>query len=892
MDYRIVIILFVLFIVLIIGALTFFIFNNKTPGAPTSDNLEQLYSGPGDEISLSNSIAGYCGDGICQIDGNDNAEEENSINCASDCGNNIPPRCRTDSICANIFGVEFKCDLVSNSDFGYCRKTSTGGGGGETSNVNPVCGNNVCESGENTNSCLQDCHIEQFDFVCGDGLCNSIENATNCVQDCAASISCSANSDCGNQNICFAAKCLNSRCNYNQTIPSSSCSQSVWISYPSCRWNESNCNGECVINCFNKNCGNNGCGGNCGNCGIGQSCLSGVCINSCTPNCNNKCGGVSDGCGGNCNGVCSSGKTCNNGQCVTPADACANVNCTDTDLCTVDSCSNGVCSRIPIECSSGRICSNGVCVNAVCTPDCEGKTCGASDGCSGTCSGSCPTGQSCNANKICVDIGVSNLCASVDCADNDTCTVDSCNPTDGSCSRINIECDAGKHCVNGDCVDNDCVLDCTGKTCGGDGCGGSCGECGADALICNNNQCTQCLTDSNCGTEETCDVADGICVCPWWKYVFGLCDNIPASCSDSDNGIEYYILGIVSQYANNNLIRNYSDVCFNPVFCEITAVNETGVFSKTVSQCYDIKDRTSTTIGDCYICGHNEIESCSGDDCFVDEVYCDVLKKRDSEYKCIDGCSDGACISDSVCSNGICESGEDENNCPADCVTVEENCTTNQDCLDLKQSCDWACDNGKCAEIARTQVIPCDGAVWQNYPDCSWNEDECCPWWKYIFGLCGGVCNNDNVCDLDETYDNCPGDCLNWYDENFPIDVCQLNPEIYIDGSVCVKADKPAIENTNPASCEEFCGKYGFDIYSDMIIVNYFDIMPNKPLLELSDSGCINKTGLLEDCGRPNYQDHCCSCMEKFTAECYNDTDCGVGYYCDAGYCMSSEVSS
>jgi len=79
---------------------------------------------------------------------------------------------------------------------------------------------------------------------------------------------------------------------------------------------------QCIPQCTNKVCGDDGCGGSCGTCGTGFSCSANQCVATCVPktSCSAgvSCGQESDGCGGlvNC-GTCAVGKSCTQGQCVT-----------------------------------------------------------------------------------------------------------------------------------------------------------------------------------------------------------------------------------------------------------------------------------------------------------------------------------------------------------------------------------------------------------------------------------------------------------------------------------------------------------------------------------------------------------------------------------------------
>ena len=73
---------------------------------------------------------------------------------------------------------------------------------------------------------------------------------------------------------------------------------------------------ECLSQCFNKECGDDGCGGSCGQCLPTEVCIDHQCV-TCDPDCQDKqCGG--DGCGTPC-GQCSADLTCSDaGLCETP----------------------------------------------------------------------------------------------------------------------------------------------------------------------------------------------------------------------------------------------------------------------------------------------------------------------------------------------------------------------------------------------------------------------------------------------------------------------------------------------------------------------------------------------------------------------------------------------
>ncbi len=173
----------------------------------------------------------------------------------------------------------------------------------------------------------------------------------------------------------------------------------------------------CEIQCANKECGDNGCGGHCGVCPLGEGCVEGRC--ECIPDCpanldSGACG--PDGCGGVC-GECAPGSVCNDNLCCTPkcdgkqcgADSCGGTcgtcqdgyQCSDGSClcvpnCGVKHCGPNGCGGVCGICAEGWNCLGGACK---CDVDCDGKECG-DNGCGGSC-GSCPTGKTCTKTGIC-----------------------------------------------------------------------------------------------------------------------------------------------------------------------------------------------------------------------------------------------------------------------------------------------------------------------------------------------------------------------------------------------------------------------------------------------------------------------------------------------------------
>ena len=202
-------------------------------------------------------------------------------------------------------------------------------------------GPEVCSPAE---SCLQGT-LENGDTV---GLC---------TRGCTSDEECPSAATGGAVPFCELANsdsCL-LRCDGGQSCPDGmTCVESTFCVYVK----------PCTPNCADAVCGDNGCGGSCGDCSSGETCEGGQCV-ECIPNCSERtCG--SDGCGGSCGscetagdvcstaGQCVSGTSCV-GRCGDVADPLAFCQCgPDCGLfedCCADKCQTGVCDGLP-ECAA------------------------------------------------------------------------------------------------------------------------------------------------------------------------------------------------------------------------------------------------------------------------------------------------------------------------------------------------------------------------------------------------------------------------------------------------------------------------------------------------------------------------------------------------------------
>ncbi len=269
--------------------------------------------------------------------------------------------------------------------------------------------------------------------------------------------------------------------------------------------------------CWQKDCGDDGCGGVCGTCDPDQVCDAGLCsedqgcatYTTCLADCDDDdcrewCGRVPVVCPApddchteaTCNtttGICEypvldDGTPCDDGNACTRLDECVAGICTGSDpmLCPeAEGCfAAGTCSKKTGECtvkplSRGTDCNDGdSCTN---NDICDGK---------GTCAGKayecpalpCRSAVACDGEGDCT---FEPTALGETCSDDDLCTVDDACDGAGNCAGVPLACDPPLCSTNAGCEAGECVFD----------------------LL---PQGTGCDDGDPCTRDEICD-ADGTC---------------------------------------------------------------------------------------------------------------------------------------------------------------------------------------------------------------------------------------------------------------------------------------------------------------------------------------------------------------------------------------------
>jgi hypothetical protein len=106
------------------------------------------------------------------------------------------------------------------------------------------CGNGICETGEDCNSCAADCGSGGGDAICGDGICQPGEDCQSCPDDCRGKL----NGRVSKQYCCgLDVDCSDPRCNEDPWVCSDASTEPYCCGDGTCSGNESAC--SCSVDC-------------------------------------------------------------------------------------------------------------------------------------------------------------------------------------------------------------------------------------------------------------------------------------------------------------------------------------------------------------------------------------------------------------------------------------------------------------------------------------------------------------------------------------------------------------------------------------------------------------------------------------------------------------------
>ncbi len=400
-----------------------------------------------------------------------------------------------------------------------------------------------------------------------------------------------------------------------------------------------------------------------------------------------------------------------------------------TDVATGPVCGDGACQgnetdvSCPADCQTKAVCGNGKCETGEapqtcgsdckpdCQPNCAGKQCGP-DSCGGLCA-------QCGEGKACTDAG-------------------QCVPIGAICG--NGKCEGGENYTScpADCP---CEPQCVGKKCGPDGCGNTCGSCDSATTCSSTGQCVP--KAASCG-NGTCESGESYASCP------NDCPCVPQcagkKCGPDGCGTTCGTCDSASTCSSAGLCEPKASLCGNGT-CDS---------GETTTTCpNDCSGNPSSCVGHCQAqapggCWCDTACTSSGDCCSDYKAVCmGTCTPTCSGKSCgaTDGCGgtcSGTCPAGQVCSvnkicvtpntvcgNGVCETGETASNCAKDCGTSAKTC------------------KGLCGK-AGIGGCYCDTV-------CAKNGD-CCPDYNTYCGTTSSVCPN-GTCEAGETAANCPADC-------------------------------------------------------------------------------------------------------------------------------------
>ncbi|MFH2063015.1 MAG: hypothetical protein ABIJ46_02560 [bacterium] len=506
------------------------------------------------------------------------------------------------------------------------------------------CGNGVCEAGEFSEFCPEDCPVYSY---CGDGQCAGDETAGTCPVDCRTEEDecehrvriCDAD---GFQLICVfrggadgtgALVWARLECDEHEACSDGECVAVPWCGDGECGDGEDaeTCPDDCGADCgdgfctHDEDCGS--CEADCGCDGEHEACVEGECV-------------VVPWCGDD---ECGDGETC--ADCVEDCGECP------------PACGNGVCNpyedcdSCPADCGCDG--EHEACVEGECVVDpfCGDGECDAHEDCSWCDDCLCASGESCSDGECVVDPYCGDgICDPHESCDDCEVDCDVCPPRCGD-----DECSGAEDCNT--CQDDcgDCPAECGDGECTGDeSCSGCPADCGGCPSECGNGVCEYSEFCDTC--PDDCDecpsyCGDGICDPDSCEGDESCCESpatCPSDCSESEDECERRERRCSEDGLVEICIHDYVEGRdeWTPVYCPAGTVCEDGTcLPPEPAFCGD---------GTC-----DDDESCGGcpDDC-----------------GCGDGrsCIDGACVVDPVCGDGECNGEEACDTCPDDCDPCPE----------------------------------------------------------------------------------------------------------------------------------------------------------------------------------------------------------------------------
>jgi len=397
-----------------------------------------------------------------------------------------------------------------------------------------------------------------------------------------------------------------------------------------------------------------------------------------------------------------------------------------------------------------------------------------SSGCTGD--GDCDDGLWCNGAETC-NAGTCVAGTAPNCDDGVACTDDSCNETTDSCDNIanDANCDDGLFCDGAETCD--AFLGClvgTAPNCD-DGVG-----CTDDSCNESTDSCDNIANDANCDDGLFCDGAE---TC---DAVLGCLAGTAPNCDD----------GVGCTDDSCNEATDSCDNIANDANCP-----DDGLFCDGAEYCDAVNDCSST--GD--PCTGGAVCNESTDTC--DTPVCNnngTCESGEDCNNCPNDCISGTSGSAAVCGNGICEAGDGEDcvSCPADCNGVQNGKPSNRYCCgagggDNPISCaDSLCSTGgwSCTDVPAGGGTPyccgdgfCDGAE---------NDVNC--------GIdCGCVTNADCDDGVACTDDACIGGACS----NTPNDANCPDDGLFCDGTEYCDGSAGCLSTGDPCSAGETCNE-------------------------------------------------------------------------------------